>query len=182
MFTPSGILQYRHRRECKRAMTIAPLAIESSEWIKLRFNSRRILAMNIEASSSFTSPVSQPDILRLPAPRLGISHHVKGLVPVSSSVDNNAHPALDIATPARIGILFRVIGSSGPRQQEEKYITDLWRAVGPDADHASPREEQRFLQLPINAESAEQRKVTFRMETDIAGAEYEKSIVRQFPF
>jgi hypothetical protein len=47
-------------------------------------------------------------------------------------------------------------------------ITDRRRAVGSDAVPTSPSEEQRFLQLWINAEATEQRMVTFRMETEIA--------------
>jgi hypothetical protein len=83
-------------------------------------------------------------------------------------MDNNASPALDTATPARSGFLARLFGSNGQRQQEERYITDRRRAVSPDAVPFPPREEQRLLQLQINAEATEQRIVTFRMEREIA--------------
>jgi hypothetical protein len=132
--------------------------------------------MNIEASSIPASPVSQPDISHVAAPLLGISHHVtEDLVPVPTPVDTNAPPALDIATPARSGFLARLFGSNGPRQQEARYITDRRRAVSPDAVLASPSEEQRLLQLQINAEAAEQRMVTFRMETEIAELDARKA-------
>ncbi len=103
------------------------------------------------------------------APPLDISHHVtKDLVPVPTPMDNNAPPAPDTETPARSGFLARLFGSNGPLQQEERYITDRRQAVSPDAVPASPSEEQRLLQLQINAEATEQRMVTFRMETEIA--------------
>ena len=131
--------------------------------------------MNIEASSIHASPVSQPDVPHVSAPPLDISHHVtEEFVPVPTPVDN-APPALDTATPARSGFLARLFGSNGPRQQEERYITDRRRAVGPDAVPASPSEEQRLLQLQINAEATEQRMVTFRMETEIAELDARKA-------
>ena len=131
--------------------------------------------MNIEASSIHASPVSQPDVPHVSAPPLDISHHVtEEFVPVPTPVDN-APPALDTATPARSGFLARLFGSNGPRQQEERYITDRRRAVGPDAVPASPSEEQRLLQLRINAEATEQRMVTFRMETEIAELDARKA-------
>ena len=66
-------------------------------------------------------------------------------------------------------------GSNGRRQQEERYITDRRRAVSPDAGSASPSEEQRLLQLQINAEATEQRMITFRMETEIAELDARKA-------
>ena len=111
--------------------------------------------MNIEASSIHASPVSQPDVPHVSAPPLDISHHVtEEFVPVPTPVDN-APPALDTATPARSGFLARLFGSNGPgpQQQEERYITDRRRAVGSDAVPTSPSEEQRLLQLRINAET-----------------------------
>ena len=131
--------------------------------------------MNIEASSIHASPVSQPDVPHVSAPPLDISHHVtEELVPVPTPVDN-APPALDTATPARSGFLARLFGSNGPQQQEERYITDRRRAVGSDAVPTSPSEEQRLLQLRINAEATEQRMVTFRMETEIAELDARKA-------
>ena len=122
--------------------------------------------MNIESSSTHASPVSLPDVPHVSAPPLDISHYVtEDLVPVPTStgvptsVDSNAPPALDTATPARIGFLSRLFGSNGQRQQpeEESYITDRRRAVGPGAVSASPSEDQRLLQLQISAEATEQR-------------------------
>ena len=125
--------------------------------------------MNLGASLIHASPVSQPDVPQVSAPLLDISHHVSEvLVPVPTPVDTNAPHALDTATPARIGFLSRLFGSNGRRQQEERYITDRRRAVSPDAGSASPSEEQRLLQLQINAEATEQRMIIFRMETEIA--------------
>ncbi len=71
--------------------------------------------MNIEASSIHASPVSQPDVPLVSAPPLDISHHVtEDLVPVPTPMDNNAPPALDTATPARLGsgFLARLFGSN----------------------------------------------------------------------
>ena len=132
--------------------------------------------MNLGASLVHASPVSQPDVPQVSAPLLDISHHVSEvLVPVPTPVDTNAPHALDTATPARIGFLSRLFGSNGRRQQEERYITDRRRAVSPDAGSASPSEEQRLLQLQINAEATEQRMITFRMETEIAELDARKA-------
>ena len=142
--------------------------------------------MNIESSSTHASPVSQPDVPHVSAPPLDISHYVtEDLVPVPTStgvptsVDSNAPPALDTATPARIGFLSRLFGSNGLRQQpeEESYITDRRRAVGPGAVSASPSEDQRLLQLQISAEATEQRLITSRMETEIAELDARKAAV-----
>ena len=117
--------------------------------------------MNNETSPVHASPVSQPDVPHLSAPPLDISHHVsEELVPVPTPVDTNAPPALDTTTPARIGFLSRLFGSSGLRQQEERYITDRRRAFGSEADSASPSEEQRLVQLQITAEATQQRMIT----------------------
>ena len=82
--------------------------------------------MNIESSSTHASPVSLPDVPHVSAPPLDISHYVtEDLVPVPTStgvptsVDSNAPPALDTATPARIGFLSRLFGSNGLRQQPD---------------------------------------------------------------
>ena len=136
---------------------------------------KKTTAMNTEASSIPASPVSQPDVSYAPMPRLDISHHVtEELVPVPTPVDN-APPALDTATPARSGIFARIFGSNGPQQQEERNITARRRAVGPDAVPASPREDQQLLQLQLSAAAAEQRMVTFRMETEIAELDARKA-------
>ena len=77
--------------------------------------------MNIESSSTHASPVSQPDVPHVSAPPLDISHYVtEDLVPIPTQVDSNAPPALDTATPARIGFLSRLFGSNGLRQQPEE--------------------------------------------------------------
>ena len=132
--------------------------------------------LNLELPSAPVSPV----------PLLDISHYVtEDLVPVPTStgvptlVDSNAPPALDTATPARIGFLSRLFGSNGLRQQpeEESYITDRRRAVGPGAVSASPSEDQRLLQLQISAEATEQRMLTSRMETEIAELDARKAAV-----
>ena len=134
--------------------------------------------MNNETSPVHASPVSQPDVPHLSAPPLDISHHVsEELVPVPTPVDTNAPPALDTTTvtPARIGFLSRLFGSSGLRQQEERYITDRRRAFGPEADSASASEEQRLVQLQITAEATQQRMITIRMETEIAELDARKA-------
>ena len=132
--------------------------------------------MNNETSPVHASPVSQPDVPHLSAPPLDISHHVsEELVPVPTPVDTNAPPALDTTTPARIGFLSRLFGSSGLRQQEERYITDRRRAFGSEEDSASPSDEQRLVQLQITAEATQQRMITIRMETEIAELDARKA-------
>ena len=115
--------------------------------------------MNLELPIAPVSPVSQLDI----------SHHVtEDLV---STPEDNAPPALDIATPARHGILARLFGSNGPRRQPEQdvQITERRQGPGRDAVPSSPREEQRLLQLQIiHTEAAEQRMAIFRMDTEMA--------------
>ncbi len=48
-------------------------------------------------------------------------------------------------------------------------------AAEDEAVPASPSEEQRLLQLQINAEATEQRMVTFRVETEIAELDARKA-------
>ena len=125
--------------------------------------------MNVDASSISAPPASPLDIANMPAPLLDIPHHVtEELVPVPTPVVDNAPPALDTATPARAGIFARIFGSNGPRRQEESNVTDRRRAVDSDTIPAPPSEEQQLLRLQINAAAAEQRLITFRVETEIA--------------
>ncbi len=90
---------------------------------------------------------------------------------------DNAPPVLGTATPARDGLFARTYGSDRPRrtQDTESNITDRRRAVGHDAYPASPSEEQQLLQPQISAAAAKQRRVTFRMETEIAELDARKA-------
>ncbi len=132
--------------------------------------------MNLEAQFAPASLV----------PQLDISHHAtEDLVPIPvdnapSALDieapvDNAPPTLETASPARPGILARFFGSSGPRQQQERHITERQRGFISNTVSSAPSDEQQLLQLQINSEAAEQMMVISRMETEIAKLDARKA-------
>ena len=110
--------------------------------------------------------------LASPLPQLDISHHVTEDLILTP--EDNAPPDTDTTTPARSGILARLFGSSGTRQQD-MHITERRQLPGRDAVPSSPSDEQRLLQLQNDTDAAAQRMVISRMETEMAELDARKA-------
>ena len=107
-----------------------------------------------------------------PLPQLDNSHHVTEDLVLTP--EDNAPPDTDTTTPARTGILARLFGSSGTRQQD-MHITERRQLPGRDAVPSSPSDEQRLLQLQNDTDTAAQRMVISRMETEMAELDARKA-------